>query len=159
MRRRREIFDDCPRALRPSRLRTVRGLAGRHVQKAFDMNANYWLVNLTPHTIHLQLPDGGNIDIPSTGEARAAEICIPAPDLQYDHFGDGGMHINVPLVSKRFGDVTGLPESRPHTLYIFSTVVQSACLGRRDLVAPHDMLRDDKGRVTGCRSFSFSAPA
>jgi hypothetical protein len=118
---------------------------------------NYWLVNLTPHTIHLHTPHSGEpLALESRGEARCAEIVDDRNPIQFDYFGDSGMHMDVPLVAKRWGAVTGLPEAKPHTLYIVSTVVQSACPERPDLIAPHDIVRDGQGRVIGCRAFALA---
>ena len=85
------------------------------------------LLNYTPHTIHLHAGPGVQT-IPSSGEARAAEIALSSVALPTDPFGDGGMVVDVPLALKCYGDVTGLP------------------LPRADLV-----IRDSAGRVTGCK--------
>lgn len=116
------------------------------------MTTNYYLVNLTPHTVNVM----GLISSPiqSSGVARCDEITTPEPDIQHDYHGDAGMHVPVALVRKRYGNVTGLPDPRLHTLYIVSTIVQQACPGRDDLVAPHDIVRDAEGVIVGCRGFS-----
>jgi hypothetical protein len=119
------------------------------------------LVNLTPHTVHLFTALSGDVPtaIPSDGVARVTEISVPAMDspIRWDQFGDSGMHQDVPLVTKGYGAVTGLPEPRPYTLFIVSTIVQSACPSRQDLVAPHDIVRDSAGAILGCRGFSRAA--
>lgn len=108
------------------------------------------LLNYTPHTIHLHAGPGVQT-IPSSGEARAAEIALSSVALPTDPFGDGGMVVDVPLALKRYGDVTGLPLPRADTLYIVSTLVQQACPDRADLVSPDLVIRDSAGRVTGCK--------
>lgn len=113
---------------------------------------SYVLLNYTPHTINLHAGPGVQ-PIESLGEARAAEITTLSTDLPTDPFGDCGMCVHVPLAHKRYGDVTGLPESRPDTLYIVSTLIQQACPERSDLVSPDGIIRDDAGRVIGCRGF------
>jgi hypothetical protein len=114
------------------------------------------LINLTPHTVHLftALSSESPTAIPSTGIARVAEICFPSKPLAWDPSADSGMHLSVPLVSKGYGDVTGLPDTRLDTLYIVSAIVQAACPDRADLVAPHDIVRDASGAILGCRAFS-----
>jgi hypothetical protein len=127
------------------------------------LDASKWqhLTNLTPHTIHLHTQNMGISMIPSSGVARAEEIIVPLPDdeadIYFDHFEDSGMHICVPLVGKRYGNVTGLPAPQRGRLYIVSQIIIDACPDRVDLVAPHDMIRDDQGRVTGCRGFARRA--
>ncbi len=119
---------------------------------------HYYLVNLTPHTVHLlgpMNPESCPLPIESEGVARAEELTTNQSPIRHDYFRDAGMHVDVPLVTKRFGAVTGLPDPKPHTLYIVSTVVQAACPERKDLVAPHDVVRDDAGRVIGCRAFAL----
>lgn len=110
------------------------------------------LLNYTPHTIHLHAGPGVQ-SIESLGVARAAEIVTSSTELPTDPFGDGGMVVNVPLAQKRYGSVTGLPDPKPDTLYIVSTLIQQACPGRTDLVSPDDAIRDSGGRVTGCKGF------
>lgn len=113
---------------------------------------SYVLLNYTPHTVHLHTGLGVQ-PIQSLGEARAAEITTLSTDLPFDPFGDGGMCEHVPLANKRYGDVTGLPEPKVQTLYIVSTLIQQACPERTDLVSPDGIIRDDSGRVIGCKGF------
>lgn len=122
------------------------------------------LINLTPHTVNLFTSlDRGSPDsdppiaIPSTGIARVTELCAPSHPIAWDPFNDCGMHLSIPLVSKGYGEVTGLPAPTPGTLYIVSAIVQAACPDRADLVAPHDIVRDAAGAITGCRAFSRPA--
>lgn len=116
-----------------------------------------YLINLTPHTIHLHQTSGAfenPVTFKSDGVARASEIVEVEPDLHWCVFGDCGMHDHIPLVRKRYGSVEGLPEPRQSVAYIVSQVVADACPDRDDLLVPHDMVRDDAGRVVGCRGFS-----
>lgn len=113
---------------------------------------SYVLLNYTPHTVHLHAGPGV-MPYESLGEARATEITTLSAEFPTDPFGDGGMCVHVPLASKRYGDVTGLPEPKPDTLYIVSTLIQQACPDRADLVSPDGIIRDPLGRVTGCKGF------
>jgi hypothetical protein len=63
---------------------------------------------------------------------------------------EGGI-VPVPLVSKRFQDLEGLPEPVEGVLYIASALAARAAWeqGRRDVVCPGDPIRDDEGRVVG----------
>jgi hypothetical protein len=110
------------------------------------------LLNYTPHPVRLHTGLGEST-IESQGEARAAEITSDTITLGWDQYGDCGMSQDVPLAIKRYGDVTGLPEPQEHVLYIVSTLVQQALPQRSDLVSPDRVIRDEQGRVTGCRGF------
>lgn len=112
-----------------------------------------YIANYTPHTINFDGPHGGRI-FASEGIARASEVVEPGAEIHWCVFGDCGMHEHITPVRKRFGAVTGLPDPREHVLYIVSQIVFDALPKRRDLLVPHDMVRDAQGRVTGCRGFA-----
>jgi hypothetical protein len=101
------------------------------------------LMNLTPHPITVC-----GITIPPSGiVARVTETVTPVGALEYE-----GVHI--PLVTRTLGPVTDLPEPQPDTIYIVSSMVASAAwaMGRRDVAAPGDLVRDEAGRVIGAAS-------
>lgn len=102
------------------------------------------LVNLTPHNITL-MDDQGNIiqDIPSTGVI---------PRLKEDTEVIGNVN-GIPVTIKTFGGVDSMPEPQADTFYIVSALLASK-LSRNDLLVPSDMVRDDKGRIVGCKGFS-----
>lgn len=101
--------------------------------------------NLTPHAVHLETVDGQKITIqPETAPARASEL-----------IEELGTFDGVRLVRTVYGEVTGLPAPVEGTLLIVSLLVKSACAGTRtDLVSPADMIRDEAGRVVGCRALA-----
>jgi len=105
------------------------------------------LVNMTPHDV-VVYDDGGVVlmTVPASGAiARCAETSTP-----------DGMFCGVPLVRKDYGDIVGLPAEEPDTIYIVSGLVSAAGakLGRDDLVSPADLVRDDQGRVVGCKALA-----
>lgn len=117
--------------------------------------------NYTPHAINI-LPapapsalgrnessdeDGMTLEqtFPSEGIARVSVTETPL------HRTYGG----VVLVRQEFGNVTGLPDAEEGFLLIVSTIVKSALPDRRDLVSPASLVRDDEGRIIGCRSLSL----
>lgn len=95
------------------------------------------IVNLTPHPIRL-VANGIEHRIPSSGVARVAVSDIEVGEA------DG-----IPLFRQEYGDVVGLPDPTPHTLYIVSAVVRAALPQRGDLVSPARLIRDENGRVIG----------
>lgn len=99
------------------------------------------IINLTPHAINI-LADGGTITIPPSGTiARCGEASEPAGEIN-----------GIPLVTKTYTEVTGLPDEAPGVYYIVSAMVRQALPDRRDLLSPGDLVRDENGNVIGCRN-------
>jgi hypothetical protein len=94
-------------------------------------------VNLTPHAINVvngpTFPPSGNL-------ARVKSHLGPAEDI------DG-----VPVSVQGFGEVEGLPEPQPNTIFIVSGLVKSRCQDRADVVVPGDQVRNEAGQVVGCK--------
>jgi hypothetical protein len=104
---------------------------------------------LTPHVITLVGEDGRLVVIPpEKTPARCEESAERVGELEFA----GG--IVVPLVVRRLGKVENLPPGEDGVLLVVSyAAAQSA--RRRDLVVPADLVRDERGRVIGCRALSF----
>ena len=98
-------------------------------------------VNLTPHRIDEQTT---GLSIPSSGIAR-----IKMKSRIIDTV-DG-----VPLFRSYYaGSLKDLPEPVEGVIYIVSALALNAVPAERtDVVAPGDAVRDDKGRVIGCKGF------
>jgi hypothetical protein len=58
---------------------------------------------------------------------------------------------HVPFFQQTPGEAYGLPDEEEDTLFLVSGLVRMACPNRPDLVSPGEPVRDDKGRVIGCR--------
>ncbi len=108
------------------------------------------LVNCTPHAVVIN----GLTILPSGAVARCREIAEPRGMVDV-----GG--VEVPLVSKRFGEVEGLPEPEDGTLFIVSALAAQAAwaAGRRDVVCVGDAVRDSDGRVIGAASLCVAPDA
>ena len=107
------------------------------------------LVNLTPHDVVVFDQNDEQVAvIPATGnEARVGVSSVQV----------GTVSLNdeiVSIVKSTFSEVLGLPERQDGTFYIVSRMVISACPDREDLIVPDDLVRDEDGRVVGCRRFS-----
>lgn len=100
------------------------------------------IVNLTPHTINV-LGDNPQNFPPSGTVARCAVARQQVGTV------DG-----VPVNHTTFGEVTGLPVARTDTYYIVSALVAQACPDRADLLITDDAVRDDQGRIVGCRALA-----
>ena len=67
---------------------------------------------------------------------------------------DNGWHLYVDIMEKSFLEVEGLPEPKKDTYYVVSALVAGAAKNRNDLLIPNDIVRDEKGRIIGCRSLA-----
>jgi hypothetical protein len=102
------------------------------------------IINLTPHTINVVLEDR-TIEIPSSGVAR----CSQSSQLVGEVNG-------IPLTATTFGEVIDLPEPTEDTLFIVSRLIMSACPERNDLLCPNELVRDEEGKIIGCKSFAVN---
>lgn len=103
---------------------------------------NMKVVNLTPHSINIV---GGPTFEPSGQIARISSSNENAGELLIN----GEL---IPLITQQFGEVVGLPEEKEGVLFIVSSLIFSNTK-RRDLLVPGEQVRDDQGRVVGCKSF------
>lgn len=104
-------------------------------------------INLTPHAInvlaedkspHFVLPPSGGIARVSTSRHRV--------DVLYSEQAPEG----VAVFSVRYGEVTGLPQSKAETCFVVSMMVKAACPNRTDLLSPGELVRGDDGQPIGC---------
>lgn len=99
------------------------------------------IINLTPHAI-IFVGENGNITIPASGAiARVTARTVVVGEI------DG-----IPVTSTEFGEVEGLPEPVSGTVYIVSSLVASRVPTREDVFIPNESVRDENGRIIGCRS-------
>lgn len=112
-----------------------------------EQKADTRYINTTPHDIHLHI-NGEIITFPrSERPARAEEIKFEV--TPYRVAGE-----EIPVFRKKFGEVRDLPRPVPGVIFITSQVVKDAAKGRRDLVTPDSLVRDDEGRIIGCEGFA-----
>jgi hypothetical protein len=94
------------------------------------------VINLTPYPINV----AGHKPIEPDGEAARV-------NAQTIHTGS----INgMPVFETVVNGATGLPQPKKDTVYIVPTMVRQAYPGRRDLVSPAKLLRNELGVVNGC---------
>ena len=98
--------------------------------------------NLTPHDVRI-LDDNNEVVVAmvSEGIARVSSETQVVDTLN-----------GVPIPETVFGEVTGLPPETEGTYYIVSRMVASAASERHDLLVPGLQVRDEQGRVVGCKS-------
>lgn len=101
------------------------------------------IINLTPHTVTVLRGDTAIEYPPSGAVARCATQRTVIGSLN-----------GIPINQTEFGEVSGLPEPAPGVYYIVSALVAQALPQRDDLLIPDDVVRDEAGRIIGCRAFA-----
>ena len=102
------------------------------------------MINLTPHAISFLDKDNNLITcVPSAGVARAAQKRVPISTVN-------GITVN----KTQYGEVEGLPAQEDGTIYIVSVLRAQAAPDRNDLYIVDDAVRDDQGRIVGCRALA-----
>lgn len=103
------------------------------------------IINLTPHAITFL--DGNNSVLatiePSGTIARAAQTRERVSEVN-------GIAVN----QCSYGEVTGLPDPQDGTIYLVSALTAQACRNRNDVFITDDAVRDDAGRIIGCRAIA-----
>jgi hypothetical protein len=99
------------------------------------------LVNLTPHVVNL----GDQAIAPEENPARCKE-----------EIKDMGTVDGIPFIRKELGELYNLPEAKPNTVYIVSLAcaLKAWDMGRYDVVAIGETVRDENGRICGCKSLA-----
>lgn len=111
------------------------------------------IVNCTPHDVHL-CDDEGNVirTFPASGtEFRVDEKFSPMP-LTSERFG-----FPVSMRQRAKVDASILPKYDIDRLIIVSRLFVEACIAQgiptSEMVFPIDLVRDDAGKVVGCKGF------
>jgi len=108
------------------------------------------LINLTPHPIVVRT-DGVDITIPASGQIAR----VTSRQELTSHIDIYG--IEIPVQRTTFGQVEGLPDFVPDTVYIVSSLVLGALKGSRpDVVAPDTgptAIRNDNGQIVAVTRF------
>lgn len=102
------------------------------------------IINLTPHELILFNDNGIEIDIiPSSGVVRVKEEKIKTGEIN-----------GVPVYKINYTKSDGLPDPSTNIFYFVSIIVAQANRNRKDLLLSSDLVRDEKGRILGCKSFA-----
>ena len=103
------------------------------------------IINLTPHAITF-LDENNSVLAtvePSGVVARAAQTRDRISEVN-----------GIPVNQCSYGEVTGLPDPQDGTIYLVSALTAQACRNRNDVFITDDAVRDDSGRIIGCRAIA-----
>lgn len=101
-------------------------------------------VNLTAHPVNILLDGGDKITFPASGTiARVGMDQVKVGDID-------GIPVFRTVFSK---NITDLPAPADDTVFIVSTLVAQAAVGRDDLVVPANLVRDDNDVIIGASGF------
>lgn len=111
--------------------------------------------NLTPHPVTILGEDGGAV------LTLQPEGIIPR--VREKHVADGEVtvgDVTVPIARIHYADVEDLPAQKHGVHLVVSLLVAQAAPDRPDLLVPIGQVRDEQGRIIGCRGLGrlSSAP-
>ena len=101
------------------------------------------MINLTPHAITF-----------INAESSAAIVVEPSGAVARvsTRTETVGSVAGIPVTQTVFGEVEDLPDPEDGVIYIVSSLVAQRCKDREDVFIPNESIRDDKGRIIGCKS-------
>lgn len=113
------------------------------LEKGFIVDCGIVLVNMTPHALDIIQSDGSTLTVSPSGYV---------PRCSSTEIVDGSIGL-INITKQTLGEVEGLPDPIPGAFYVVSRLVASAA-NRPDLLVPGPLVRDDQGRVVGCKGLS-----
>lgn len=113
-------------------------MATRKIQK---------LVNLTPHAITL-MDDNENIIFVIEPSGNIARVSVRTERTETFEINN----MEIATSKSVYGEVENLPEAEEGVIYIVSSLVAQRVPERSDVFIPNESVRDDKGRIIGCKS-------
>lgn len=100
------------------------------------------IINKTPHEVKVVNEEGETLKVfPSDGTIRLSMKTVEVGEV-------GGIR----LTKTQYGEPEGLPEEVDGVYYIVSAMIKAACPDRKDLLVPAEQVRDEAGRIVGCKS-------
>jgi hypothetical protein len=105
------------------------------------------IMNLTPHSITITNESG----IPLfTVEPSGVIARVSARTIVMGSVDVG--EIQIPITGTTYGEIEGLPDPKNGIIYVVSSLVAQRCSNRQDIFIPNESVRDENGRIVGCRS-------
>lgn len=119
-----------------------------------ELKSEMNIVNLTPHPINIVSDDG---EITHTFPPSGDVLRLETQDFTGTHGMDNRLDSEgVPNVEIAWGSLGDQPQPEPDTRYIVSLPCILA-QPRLDYLVPFDEVRDEAGRIVGCRALARSA--
>ena len=129
-----------------------------HTIKPFEAK----VVNLTPHAITM-------VGIDQNGNSYPAAVYPASGDVARceEKTVEIGSIDGVPITKTQLGDVgivskdgnhEPMPPVKADTIYLVSTRTAQAMKDRPDIFIPNESVRDEQGRIVGCKSFGVLDP-
>lgn len=110
--------------------------------------------NRTPHALNVYDLEGKNVvvTIPSSGMVRVAETVRTVSDGE-----DGEDEVPLVEIVRDPTKLEGLPEEKDGHIVIVSDITYQAAipLGRKDLLRAGPAVRDESGRIIGCKGLAL----
>lgn len=110
------------------------------------------IVNTTPHEVKIVDTEGNVVKTfaPSGLTIRLAQETVTVGSL--DGVSLTRTVYGEPAMVSAEGQSSPLPEVKEGTYYLVSAMIKGALPERADLLVPAEQVRDEAGRVVGCRS-------
>ena len=102
------------------------------------------IMNLTPHSISFCDTEGTVILTVEPSGQLARVSCKTVMT--------GESFNGIPVTKTVYGTVEGLPEPKDGTVFVVSSLVAARVPDRGDVFIPNESVRDENGRIIGCRS-------
>lgn len=99
------------------------------------------IINLTPHAIPFMVNEGAPLVVEPSGIIARVSVNTRRT----------GELAGVPVIENVY-EVMGLPQPKEDTIYVVSSLVAQRCKNRDDVFIPNEPVRDEHGRIIGCRS-------
>lgn len=113
--------------------------------------------NMTPHVVTL-IVEGVRVDYPSEGIIRASQKDVKVDEIVTDlDLGNSSAGFTIPVFSSTFGAPEGVPENLDGIYIVSSLAFQSLKAAGYDMshfVVPSGTIRDEQGRIIGCKGFA-----
>lgn len=101
------------------------------------------IVNLTPHAINF-VTENGDAVLTVEPSGTIARVSVKTEII--------GEIAGIPVTHSVYSEVVDLPTPAEGTSYIVSSLVAARVPEREDVFIPNESVRDDKGRIVGCKS-------
>lgn len=109
------------------------------------------IINLTPHAVVIYDNDGKTILATVQPSGEVARVSMTRQQVGHVTGTD------IPIFISASGDVTGVPDPQAGKIYLVSALVRLALKGRRDVLSPGELIRNEAGQPVGCRGLEANA--